>query len=441
MRFIVVETASPDTFLAAVADRPDVRYIEPDGRVAGLDVAPTIDDPRLDEQYALPQIRAPESWATTLGQAANLCILDSGVRYTHEDLAGPRWLGGIDLVNDDADPMDDHGHGTHVTGIAAASLANALGMAGVSQAGFYAVKVLDSNNGGTWSNIALGIEWCADNTPDHTIINLSLGGAPAPSAISDAVAYARAAGKVLVAAAGNEGNFGVLWPAAHPDVIAVACNTSSSSRCTDSSRGPQLDLAAPGSGILSLGTTDSGYSTLTGTSMSAPHVSGVAALVWSARPTLTVPQLEHRLLATAQDLGAAGHDTSFGHGRVDAVCALTCPLPPPGAPVALQATRTAIIDGVRLDWNAPTDAFSRFVAGYNVYRGEDLGGPYDLIATTGPVPGYTDTTVGTIVSHAYVVSAFHSESEGLPSNEACSGPLPLSEVDRTCVFVPGGLRP
>jgi len=309
-----------------------------DPRVESVEAAPTLtllldeaatpvapNDPSFADQEGLAQIHAGLAWATAgFGDAANasLCVVDTGVRYTHEDLNGTRWMGGHDFVNGDDDPMDDNGHGTHVSGIAAATVDNGLGIAGVANVSLYGVKVLDFAGMGSMDVIAQGVTWCVGHTPPRTVISMSLGGEADSSALDDAVAYAAAHGKLVVAASGNEGcNDCVLFPARLPDVIAVSCVDGSDLPCSFSSKGPQVAIAAPGEGVLSTWDgDDSSYASLSGTSMSTAFVSGSLALAWSANPDLTAAQLRARLLATARDVGARGHDDATGAGVLDADC-------------------------------------------------------------------------------------------------------------------------
>jgi thermitase len=430
LRFVVVESYERERFAARAQAQAGVRYVALDGPVHGLEAW----DPLAGQQYGLAQIGAFGAWNVTTGTGASICVVDTGVRHTHEDLVGGRYRGGWDFVNADADPWDDHGHGTHVAGIAAATTGNGLGIAGVAQADVYAVKVLNRFNTGTWSNVANGILWCANEAPGRTVINLSLGGSNPPQALSDAIDHARAAGKLLVAASGNGGCLNcVLWPAKHPDVVAVTCTNATEAACSLSSRGPEATLAAPGAGILSLDVTaDDAYRTMTGTSMSAPHASGVAALVWSHWPDLTALEVEHRLLAAAHDLGPSGHDDAYGHGRVDAPCALTCAVAPPLAPAGLTATREGL-DQVRLAWHAPTDPWLRYVTGYTVWRADAPGGPYEAVAHLGVVLEHVDTAPP-LGSRYYVVTARNVGGDSTASAEACHSPTPLAVLP--CVPAP-----
>jgi subtilisin family serine protease len=263
-----------------------------------------------------------------------IAIVDTGVDYTHPDLVSSRlWLG-WDFVNSDNNPMDDHGHGTHVAGIAGANTNNGQGVAGVCWGcGLLAVKVLGADGSGLTSWVADGIQYAAywgAAFGKRTVINLSLGSPYPSSVLADAVAYAQGQGALIVAAAGNNGLDQLFYPAAYPGVIGVAATDSSDQRASFSNSGSHVDIAAPGVSILS--TKWSWYYYKSGTSMATPHVAGVAGLVWSARPALTASQVCGALLRTAMDLGTSGRDDIYGYGRLNAEAAVRGVVPPPPGP-------------------------------------------------------------------------------------------------------------
>lgn len=343
IHYVVIESHNADDFQHRARADPNVRYIEENVQqnlllqresggpgAAGGDVGAqfTPNDPSYATQYGPQQIRANLAWDTTLGDLdAAVCIVDTGVRYTHQEIAGSRWLGGHDFVNADTDPWDDNGHGTHVAGSAAASINNGVGIAGIGNVGIYGVKVLNSGGGGTWEGVASGITWCADNTMARTVISMSLGGSAGAQVLQDAVSYAYSTkGRLIVAASGNDFCVGagcILYPAQYAEVMAVGCTNNLLVRCAFSNGGPDLEIVAPGQAILSSwNTADNAYNTIDGTSMSTPHVSGAAALVWSQVTGLSNTALRQRLRDTTEDLGPAGWDQEYGYGEVDAKCLL-----------------------------------------------------------------------------------------------------------------------
>jgi type VII secretion-associated serine protease mycosin len=289
-------------------------------------------------QWNLPQIRAPYAWAVSTGSSdVIVAVLDSGVDLTHPDLEG-QLVAGYDFVNTDTNPSDDRGHGTHVAGIVAAHTNNNQGMASVAWGSkIMPVKVLDSRGRGTHSQGADGIIWATGQ--GARIINLSLGGESSSATLQNAVNYAYDRGVLVVAAAGNKYEQGnpVMYPAAYPHVLAVAATGDQDEHADYSETGAYVDVAAPGGNpssswdsnpdhwILSTYWRGAGrgeYLQVSGTSQAAPHVAGLAALVWSVNPSMSNDQVEQVIEETAVDLGAPGRDDVFGYGRIDAYKAL-----------------------------------------------------------------------------------------------------------------------
>ncbi|MHC4781374.1 MAG: S8 family peptidase, partial [Planctomycetota bacterium] len=284
--------------------------------------------------------------AGNTGGGVKVAIMDTGIDYTHPDLDG-NYAGGYDFVNDDGDPMDDHGHGTHVAGITAAE-ANGEGVIGVAPTALiYGVKVLDSGGSGSFGDIIAALDWAVQN--GMQVANLSLGSTRDPgSAVEAAFANANAAGLVIVAAAGNSGNAGgkgnkVEYPARYASVIAVAATDSNDVRASFSSTGDTVELAAPGLYVNSAA-LGGGYVVKSGTSMAAPHVAGTAALVIAAGAVdlnsngRINDEVRQKLVDTADDLGDAGRDQWYGWGLVDAAEAGLPQGPVDFAPVVTIAT-------------------------------------------------------------------------------------------------------
>jgi subtilisin family serine protease len=313
-------------------------------------VTPT--DPGWANQWGPRQIEAPAAWVVVTGTfSVIIAIVDSGIKLDHEDLVAQRWInlaetpgnymdddgnGKIDDVNgwhfyqrwtgmtyvsaENANVQDDYGHGTHVAGIAAAAANNGTGITGVAPgARIMPIKVLDQFGTGWYSDIAAGIIYAADN--GARVINLSLGGTEDSQTLRAAVDYARSRGALVVAATGNKGE-PVLYPAAYEPVLAVAATDQSDQVAYFSNRGPQVDVAAPGVDIYSTWPWVTGYFTKSGTSMAAPHVSGVAALLRSERPDLSVDQIAQIITSTAHDVADPGWDAVTGWGRIDAFAAV-----------------------------------------------------------------------------------------------------------------------
>jgi subtilisin family serine protease len=247
-----------------------------------------------------------------------VAVVDTGVDYNHEDLYG-RVIKGYDFVNSDSDPMDDQGHGTHCAGIIGATLNNGVGIAGLAQVSIMAVKVLDYQGSGYYSWIANGIKYAVDNGAD--VISMSLGGPSDSTTMKDACDYAWSKGVLVVAAAGNDYGGPVSYPAKYDSVMAVSAIDSSNLLASYSNVGPEIEVCAPGSSVLSCYPGDQ-YKSMSGTSMACPHVAGVAGLVFSENQYLSNNDVRNILCDTATDLGSSGFDTSYGYGKVNAQAAV-----------------------------------------------------------------------------------------------------------------------
>jgi subtilisin family serine protease len=275
--------------------------------------------------YAPSMIELPWAWNYTMGSnGIKVAVVDSGVLATHPEFAG-RVLPGYDFVNNDTDATDDFGHGTHVAGIIAAGANNEIGMVGVCpNCSIIPVKVLNESNQGTWSAVAAGILFAVD--AGANVINLSLGGSTDSQVVADAVHYATVHNVLVVAAAGNVRSNEPFYPAALDEVVGVAATRNDDTIWSLSNYGYFVEVSAPGYAVYStynnLGNTYSGYNYMSGTSMAAPHVSGLAGLLFSQNPNLTIAQVRSLLQLTSVDLGDPGRDDHFGYGRIDAFAAL-----------------------------------------------------------------------------------------------------------------------
>lgn len=329
-RIPVVAAELPLQALARLRVMKGISFVEEDGQVQALEEDGDVQI--LDQQipWGIARINAPAVWPNNKGTGVKVGIIDTGIDYNNPDLQANYVPEGYDFYNNDSNPMDDNGHGTHVAGIVAA-VNNTIGVVGVApEARLYAIKVLNASGGGSWSNVISGIDWAI--THGMQVINMSLGSSSGSTALQQACDAANNAGIVVVAAAGNSGNSGgtgtnTVYPANYSSVVAVAATTSASSnqRASYSSTGPAVDLAAPGDSIYSTVPTNQGsYGTKSGTSMASPHVAGVAALAIASGITDTngngrindeiIDKMEH----TAIDLGAANRDNLYGYGLVNA---------------------------------------------------------------------------------------------------------------------------
>ncbi|MBI4022953.1 S8 family peptidase [Candidatus Berkelbacteria bacterium] len=275
--------------------------------------------------WNITAVQAPPAWPTTEALGVRVAVIDTGIDLDHPDLQGSI-AGGTNIVDPRRSADDDAGHGSHVAGIIAAGH-NAIGVVGVApRASLYAVKVLDRRGRGYLSDVIAGLEWAI--AQDIDVINLSLGTSVDIPLLHEAVQDARAAGILVVAAAGNDGG-AVSYPAAYDEVMAVGMTDDRNEVSRYSARGAALDLVAPGVKVES--TYQRGrYKRMTGTSMAAPHVTGLAALLIAQRTacdtngsgTCDPTEVQRRLENTATDLAPAGRDDVAGYGLINARAAL-----------------------------------------------------------------------------------------------------------------------
>lgn len=301
-----------------------VSYIEPNMKVQAQLVP---NDPNWGLQWGPQRIEADWAWNTTVGsQDVLVAVVDTGIDYTHPDLAGNYVPLGYDWVNMDADPLDDFGHGTHCAGIIAATINNSIGIAGLAQVRIMAEKVLGSGGGGYDDWVANGIVHATDS--GAKIISMSLGGYGESELLHEAVRYAYDSGVLVVAAAGNDDTNMKSYPAGYDESVAVAATDEYDNKASFSNWGDWIELAAPGVNVYSTMPTyhvtlnDWGYSMnyayMSGTSMACPHVAGLAALVWSLYPSKVRDWVRLWLRYTADDVGDPSFDVYYGYGRINA---------------------------------------------------------------------------------------------------------------------------
>ncbi|WP_416839361.1 S8 family peptidase [Haloferax sp. DFSO52] len=309
--FDAVTVRVNENAISGLRKRSDVRYVEVNGTMHALAQQLPWGIDRTDSEVAHA--------SGDTGAGADIAILDTGIDSDHPDLqanlgAGKAFVKSRGPYAESWD--DDNDHGTHCAGIANAD-DNSQGVKGVStEATLHAVKVLDKRGSGSFSDIAAGLEYTADQGWD--VGSMSLGASSGSQTVKDACAYADNAGVFLVAAAGNSGPCTdcVGYPAAYSECMAVASSASDDSLSGFSSTGPEVEIIAPGTDIYS--TVPGGYDTFSGTSMATPHVAGAAGQLMANGYTNT--EARSRLKSTAEDIGLASNEQ--GSGLLDTAAAL-----------------------------------------------------------------------------------------------------------------------
>jgi serine protease len=288
-------------------------------------------DPDYSKQWNLNSIKVESAWDDTKGKGVTVAVIDTGISPV-PDLNEANFVEGYDFVNDKADAKDDNGHGTHVAGTIAQATNNNYGVAGIAyEANLMPLKVLSAGGGGTTADIAEAIRFAADNKAD--VINMSLGGGGESQIMQEAIDYAHSKGVVVIAAAGNSGRNAAEYPARYPHVIGVSALAPSGTKAPYSNYGAGVDLAAPGGakegndpagGILqntiSPQTGEPIFASFQGTSMAAPHVAGVAALVRATG--VTDPDQVEEILKQSASIVQDDTLNHYGAGKLDATSAV-----------------------------------------------------------------------------------------------------------------------
>lgn len=365
--------------IQSIASWPEVARLDLDVR-AGLP-AVVVDDGARPAEWNLQTIGVPEVWSAfgLTGEGVVIGSLDTGVDVAHPALAG-KWRGGanswIDLVNGRVSPYDDHGHGTHTIGTLVGGdgpgpFVMDIGVAYAAR--FIAAKVLDASNGFSSASIVItGAQWMLDPDGDPqtddfpAVVNNSwYFFSPTFTGFHAAAAVWRAAGIIPVFCLGNEGpNPGTTRPpASYDNTLGVGATTSADQIWTFSSRGPspagsgfpadrrKPDLSAPGAGVVSA-IPGGSYQAWSGTSMATPHVTGTIALLLQRQGDLDHDAIFDLLTGSALDLGATGWDPDFGHGRLDALAAVTATMT--GVPAAAPEPRCRLQPALPNPFNPTT---------------------------------------------------------------------------------------
>ncbi|MCG0314767.1 MAG: S8 family serine peptidase [Calditerricola sp.] len=309
----------------AWSKRTDVEYVQPNRKLR-IKALPIPNDKLYTEQTSyLHQIRATQAWRVVReAPQVTVAIVDTGVDLVHPDLK-PNLVPGVNLVEPDKLPQDDNGHGTALAGIVAAVGNNDIGVSGVLwRVRVMPVKVLDARGEGDDYTVGMGIREAVDRGAD--VVLLSLGDPIYSQHMKESIAYAEQRGVVVVAATGNRGTR-VEYPAAFPTVLAVGAVDSSDRWLHYSNYGPEVDVVAPGTRVYTTA-LGGGYDyARDGTSMAAPQVAAVAAMLKALHPQWTPRQIRNQIRLTADDVGLPGWDEKTGFGRLNAYRAVTAVLP------------------------------------------------------------------------------------------------------------------
>lgn len=399
---------SVETCLDRLRGHPAVVYAEPDYVGQGGGTWPT--DPDFDQQWHLyntnlpsghvrADIHAPEAWDITRGSSnVVVAVLDSGLNLTLSEFSG-RLVAGYDFANNDADPTDDHGHGTAVTGALGANANNGTLVSGVNwNCRIMPVKVLGSNNKGYYSWWADGIDWAVDN--GCKVINLSAGGTDSDVTLTAAIRRAISNGVVFVTITHNDGSSNIRFPGELAECITVGATTESDARASFSNYGAEIDLVAPGDHIY----TVTRFDTLQwwwGTSFAAPQVAAVAAMLAGLDPDINQEQARVLLARGADDeVGDAtdtpGFDNYYGWGRLNAYNTLML------AMTEVESISRAGAGGVQLTWQSPPNASNN--APYLVEGAAGPAGPWSGVTGSGVFTyGTTQTSWQTELGAEYEV--------------------------------------
>jgi subtilisin family serine protease len=401
-------------------------------------------------------IDAPEAWNTFTGAGSNVVIgiIDTGINYNHPDLAANVWtnpgevagdnidndnngyvddIHGWDFINNDNDPMDDNGHGTHVSGTIAGVGNNSVGVTGVSWgAKLMGLKFLSAGGSGSTSDAVLALNYATMMKMQHNVnlkaTNNSWGGGGYLAAMQTALQNNANAGMIFVAAAGNSAlntDTFVSYPQGYPvdNIISVAATDHNDLLASFSNYGAtSVDLGAPGVSVYS--SYGSGYASLSGTSMATPHVAGAVALAWAYAPTKTRQEIKAAILAGVDAVASLAGKTVTG-GRLNLVKVLANVAPPIAAPSAPVLNVPSVISSsqINLTWSNVTTE-----TGYRIYRSSG-GSSFTQVGSVGAdVTSYSNTGLSPSTTYTYLVRAYNSGGESGDSNQRSATTLASSVV-------------
>jgi thermitase len=418
------EQADEAAFANATRERPEVEFAELDRMVAPADVIPN--DPWYGGwQWHLAKISAPSGWSVTTGSSSIIiAILDTGVDASHEDLSD-KLVAGRNVYNGNSDTTDIAGHGTNVAGVAAAMSNNSKGVASVCWAcKIMPIRVTDPNAYATYSSLAGGLTWAADH--GARVANMSFIASDSAT-VRSAAQYFQSKGGVVTSSAGNYTTFSSSPD--NPYILTVSAMNQSDALSDFSNYGNNIDLSAPEGGYTT--NKGGGYIYAGGTSFAAPIVAGVAALVLSANPGLSGPQVQDIMKRNADDFGTAGWDIYYGSGRVNAARAVaaaggasidtTAPIVSISAPSSGAVVSSVVTVRVSATDNAAVSSVSLAVDGKALAM--TTATPYDFLWNTATISNgshvLTATATDTAGNSSYMqISVMVSNSTPPPDTIA-----------------------
>ncbi|HKY08080.1 MAG TPA: Ig-like domain-containing protein [Candidatus Binatia bacterium] len=396
---------------AKLRKNPKIAYVEKN-YIATAEAAPN--DPGYSSQWHLSQIAAPGAWDLNAGSSSVvIAVLDSGVDTKHPDLIA-NLLPGRNFIYNTTNVYDNGsngGHGTAASGAAAAAGNNATGVSGVSWRSKIMPLVVVQNNYASYSHIAAAIMYAADN--GAKVISMSLAGTSNSTTLQNAVNYAWNKGLVLVASAGNNANSTPTFPGSYSNVIAVTATDQSDKPASFTSFGNWVSVAAPGKSIYTTN-LGGGYGYWQGTSFSTPLVAGLAGLVFSANPNLTNAQVVNLIESNADDLGTAGFDQYYGHGRINAYRTLQATyasVTPPTVSITSPANGATVSGTVNVTASASSSMGISKVEFYvdGALRSTDTVSPYTF-------PWNTDGLSGTHTLTAKAYDTLGNQTTSTPKS-------------------------
>ena len=460
-QLLLEASAAADAVLSMLASQGIVSAYEPNLpiSVSALTASSTPDDPRYGDLYGLhntgqsggtadADIDAPEAWQVSTGSRDVIVgVVDTGIDYTHPDLAANIWVNpgeiagngidddgngfvddvhGYDFVNNDGDPFDDNGHGTHCAGTIGGVGNNGTGVVGVNwDVSLMGLKFLSADGSGSTSDAIQAINYATMMRTQYghniRVTSNSWGGGGSSDAMRQAIEAGAAADILFVAAAGNDGadnDANPQYPASYLSeaVVSVAATNRNDALASFSNYGAtSVDLAAPGAGIVST-VPGGGYASYSGTSMATPHVAGAAALALAVDPSLSVADLKTALLSTVDGVSGLTGKLLTG-GRLNAgtlLASLSSEPAPPAAPATLSASDGTNLGGIQVAWSS-----SLFADSYTLYRGESADPTTATVLADG-LPGttYLDSAAAIDSVYHYWVTA---------TNDLGASPLSASD--------------